>query len=136
MFSESFDLVVGADHRLAMRNAIDLDVELLRNERFLLHRGADLTNDEIDKLASVGIDIHQAHEVHSNCDLEAMVAGGFGIAVTPASSLRSDELQHFSHPALDLSRPVAVYAVSGRQRTREAAALLSQLRMRDWSATV
>ena len=34
MFTESFDLVVGSAHVLAARNAVELDVELIRDERF------------------------------------------------------------------------------------------------------
>lgn len=44
MFTESFDLVVGSEHALAVRNAIELDVELIREERFLLRSGAEMSS--------------------------------------------------------------------------------------------
>ena len=36
MFSETFDLVVGSSHRLAMSNELELNVELVRAEQFPL----------------------------------------------------------------------------------------------------
>ena len=133
MFTESFDLIVGAEHMLAKRNALELDVELIREERFLLHAGADLTDYEIERLGAAGLNLHQAQEVDSDRDLEALVTAGIGIGIAPANMLHSSGLQHLRYEALDLHRSVAVYAVAGRARSREAAALLNLLRGADWS---
>lgn len=133
MFVESFDLVVGVDHDLARRNSIELDVELLRNERYLFNRNVDLTDYERDVIVAAGVDLHSAHEVESDRDLEAMVAARFGVAVAPSKSLLGPNVHHLPYAAIDLHRSIAVYTVAGRQRSREAAALLNLLRGKDWS---
>jgi DNA-binding transcriptional LysR family regulator len=134
MFSESFDLVVGSEHALASRNALELDVELIREERFLLHSGAELTDYERQTLGAAGINISNAHEVDSSKDMETLVNAGFGIGVVPASALRSGNVQHLNFGGIDVRRTIAVYSVAGRPRSREAAALLNLLRGADWSA--
>ena len=134
MFTESFDLVVAQDHALAHRNAVELDVELFGEERFLLHGGADLTEAEVDRLSAAGINLHQAHEVESCVDLETLITAGFGVGVAPSTTVRSEALKHFRHGSLDLHRTVAIYTVAGRIRSREASALRNLLRGADWSA--
>lgn len=133
MFSETFDLVVGADHALAMRNEIDLDVELVREARFLMHAGADPVEVEAHQLQAAGINLDHAHEVDSDRDLEALVVAQFGLAIMPASAMRSSQVKHLTCSALDLRRTVAIYSVAGRPRSREASALLSLVRSADWS---
>lgn len=133
MFSESFDLVVGSEHVLAGRNAVDLDVELIHDAQFLLHSGAELTDYERQTLGAAGINIANAHEVDSSRDMETLVNAGFGIGVVPATALRLGNLQHINFDGLDLRRTIAVYSVAGRLRSRETAALLNLLRSTDWS---
>lgn len=133
MFNESFDLVVSPHHDLAMRNDLDLDVELLRESRFLIHKRHDPAEIQSSRVAEAGIPIADAHEVDCNRDLEALVVAGFGIAILPASAMRSDRVRHLSCATLDLRRTVAVYSVAGRQRSREAIALLNLVRSADWS---
>jgi DNA-binding transcriptional LysR family regulator len=135
MFSESFDLVVGADHALAKHHAVDLDVELIREEQFLLLSGADLTDYELERLGAAGISLGSAHEVDSDRDLEALLTAGFGIAVAPAHALRSETVLHLNLSGLDVQRTVAIYTVAGRPRSREVTALLNLLRGKDWSAS-
>ncbi len=133
MFSEAFDLVVGADHPLAMRNELDLDVELIRDVRFLVHPDTDLAEFEVGRLDSAGITLDHAHEVESDRDLEALVIAEFGVAIMPASAMNSARVRHLSCSGLDLRRTVAIYSVAGRARSREASALLSLVRSADWS---
>jgi DNA-binding transcriptional LysR family regulator len=130
MFTEAFDLVVANDHELARVNDLDLQVELVRSERLLVHSlqdGAELT---AASLQAAGIRIDEAHQVGCNRDLETMVAARFGVAILPASSFRSDA----PCPGLDLRRTVAVYSIAGRARSREATALLSLVRACDWTS--
>jgi DNA-binding transcriptional LysR family regulator len=134
MFTESFDLVVGNEHALASRNAIELDVELIRDERFLLHSGAELTDYERQTLGAAGVDVANAHEVDSTRDMETLVSAGFGIGVVPVTALRSGKVQHLNFSGIDVRRTIAIYSVAGRLRSREAAALLNLLRGADWSA--
>jgi DNA-binding transcriptional LysR family regulator len=134
MFSESFDLIVGADHAFAGRDTGELDVELIQSERFLLHSGDDLTEYECERLGAAGLDLHTAHEVNSARDLEALVVAGFGIAIAPSRLHRSAGIKHLDYAALDIQRSVAIYTVAGRLRSRETSALLSLLRCKDWSS--
>lgn len=133
MFTESFDLVVGAESRFAKRNDLELDVEVFKGARFLLHRALGVGEEDIQRLASVGIDVHNAHEIDSDSDLEALVAADFGVAISPATALRDRDIQHLRLPEIDLKRTVAVYTVAGRHRSREVAAMLNLLRGADWS---
>ncbi len=133
MFTEAFDLVVGADHPLAMRNDLDLDVELIRDTRFLVHAGTDIAEFETERLAASGISLDHAHEVDSDRDLEALVIAEFGVAIMPASAMNSVRIRHLACSALNLQRTVAIYSVAGRARSREASALLMLVRSADWS---
>lgn len=136
MFSESFGLMVGNGHALAMRNDVELDVELIREEQFLLFSGLDLTDYERERLNNAGVNLNSAHEVDSSQDLEALVSAGFGIAVAPKHALRTTSGLPLNLPSLDLQRTVAVYTVAGRPRPREAAAFLNLLRCKDWNRDV
>ncbi|WP_353217754.1 LysR family transcriptional regulator [Sandarakinorhabdus sp.] len=134
MFSEAFDLVVGADHPLAMRNDLDLDVELIRDQRFLVHAGTDIAEFEAERLCAAGVNLDNAHEVDSDRDLEALVIAEFGIAIMPASAMNAARIRHINCSGLDLRRTVAIYSVAGRARSREASALLNLVRSADWSS--
>ena len=133
MFSEAFDLVVGASHPLAMHNELDLDVELVREARILIHADPDMAEFETERLDAAGISLAHAHEVDSDRDLEALVVAEFGVAIMPASAMNSSRVRHLACSALDLRRTVAIYSVAGRPRSREAAALLALVRSADWS---
>ncbi len=133
MFTESFDLVVGAGHELAVRNELELDVELVRGARFLVQMGADLSDDQISRLAEFGITLRNAHQVDTDRDLAALLEANFGVAIAPASALRLKTLRHLSFAGLDLRRTVAIYTVAGRPRTPEATTLINLLRAADWT---
>ncbi len=133
MFSEAFDLVVGAAHPLAMRNELDLDIELIRDARFLVHADTDMAEFETGCLDASGICLDHAHEIDSDRDLEALVVAEFGVAIMPASAMNSTRVRHLACAALDLRRTVALYSVAGRARSREASALLNLVRSADWS---
>jgi DNA-binding transcriptional LysR family regulator len=133
MFSESFDLVVSTNHELAMRNELELDVELIRDVRFLVHADADQAELQRARLDAVSINLDDAHQVDSDRDLEALVIASFGVAILPASALHSSRVKRVRCSALDLRRTVAVYSVAGRPRSRETSALLNLVRSADWS---
>lgn len=136
MFNESFGLVVSRDHELARTNDIELDVDLIREERFLLHSALDASAEDIARLGAAGINIANAHEVDSVEDLEAMVSANFGVAIAPETTLRGVRVRHLQCQALDLHRSVAIYTVAGRPRSREVATLLNLLRGADWTAAI
>ena len=136
MFTEAFDLVVGSGHSLAQRNAMDLEVELIRASRLFVGAGMDRAEIDHQMLNAAGITLADAHEVDSAHDLEALVIAEFGVAIVPASMLKSSRLTHLTCSALDLKRTVAVYSVAGRPRSREATALLNLVRSADWSMSL
>ncbi|RST31264.1 LysR family transcriptional regulator [Sphingomonas ginkgonis] len=133
MFTEAFDLVVGADHELAQRDCPDLDVELVKESRFLHYAGCDPAELRPEQVTGRGIRYDAVHEVDSVRDLEALVVAKFGLAIVPASAMQSPRVRHLHCSALDLTRTVAIYSVAGRQRSREGGALLNLLRSTDWS---
>jgi DNA-binding transcriptional LysR family regulator len=136
MFSETFDLVVGAAHQLAMSNQMELDVELVQGEQFLVHKGTDPAEFDAGKLDQAGISLDNAHQVDSARDLEALVVAQFGVALVWGSALHSREVKHLNLSALDLKRTVAIYSAAGRQRSREAAAFLNLIRSTDWLSLI
>jgi DNA-binding transcriptional LysR family regulator len=136
MFSETFDLIVGHDHPLAMRNELDLDDELIRKERFLVLSGLDLTDYERECIGAAGVNLTNAHEVDSSRDMEEMVVAGLGIAIAPKHVLRAPTVKHLCLGALDLERTVAIFTVAGRPRSRETSAFLNLLKGKDWAKPV
>ena len=126
MFTESFDIVGNAD-------PMDLTVEVFRNHRLLDFSGADEFDCPRHELAAAGIAIDEAHMLESLRDLEALAVAGLGAAVVPASTLRRSRLKRARSP-FNAERKIAVYSVAGRQRSKEASALLNLLRATDWEA--
>lgn len=133
MFEESFGLLVGRDHQLAMRNDIDLDVELIKEARLLVSAEHDHAEMDTAALRRAGISLDHAHEVDSVRDLEALVVAKLGVAILPVSTLRSSRVVQINCSAINIGRTVAVYSVSGRPRSREVSALLNLVRSTDWS---
>jgi DNA-binding transcriptional LysR family regulator len=132
MFKESFGILVGANHKLAEHDMPELDVALIREERLLrlAHFGDE--NVAIERLGVLGLSGDNVVELHCSRDLERLVADGFGVAVMPASTIRNRQVRHLSCAAIGVERTVAVYSVAGRQRSKEAAALLNLVRAIDW----
>jgi DNA-binding transcriptional LysR family regulator len=136
MFTESFDFVVSADHELALRNELEIDVELIKDVRFLVHGECDPAELNRARLDAAGIDLDQAHMVDCARDLEALVIARFGVAILPTSTMKAARIRHVRCSSLDLRRTVAIYSVAGRARSREASALLNLIRAADWASLV
>jgi DNA-binding transcriptional LysR family regulator len=132
MFTESFGIIVGAAHKLAEHDLPELDIALIKEERLLRFAQSDPSDWDSERLASAGIDCDNIHEVNCSRDLEKLIAGGFGVAILPASTIRSRNIRHIRCAAIGIERTVAIYSVAGRQRSREASALLNLLRAADW----
>ena len=132
MFSESFEIVVGSGHRLAMLNESEISMEALRNETFLVHNHSEMAEEEANGLINRGITLDRAHHVDSDSDLATLVESNVGIALAPASMLRKSRLARFRLNDIDLRRTVSVYGIAGRQRTPEVSALLNLIRTIDW----
>lgn len=131
LFSEPFELIVGRDHRLAGRNAID--VPQLAGEQFILQDDLEVGDELVRRLRECGVAVDGAHRLSTDEDLIALVEGNLGVAIVPSSSARSDRLRRISLHGLDLTRTVAVYGVAGRRRSPVATTLLNLVRAADWS---
>ena len=136
MFSEAFDLVVGAEHDLAGHADVELTVELVRDARFLVHTGIDACEFEADRLENSGLEFENAHRVDCARDLEALIVAKFGVTLMPASSMHSTRLRHIRLREIDLRRTVAIYCVAGRARSREAGVFLNLVRSSDWQTAI
>lgn len=133
MLTESYDLVVGADHPLTRRNAEKLDFEMARLQRYLVLRGCTIPMPQLD---SAGISLAHAHHVECARDMEEMIVANFGVAILPESTMRTDQTRHIPFNELGLRRTVAIHSVSGRPRGREVGVLLNLVRATDWRAAL
>jgi DNA-binding transcriptional LysR family regulator len=136
IFSESFEMFVGMNHRLATRNAPDITLSDLLDETFLLQSDSETAEEETRQLAAAGVSMERAHLVDSDSDLAALVEANMGVALAPKSSLRGGAFVRHMTPNIDLRRTVTLYTVQGRTRSPEAGAFISQLRAHAWEEAV
>ncbi|HJP69342.1 MAG TPA: LysR family transcriptional regulator [Sphingomicrobium sp.] len=130
LFTEDFQLVVNADHRLADQDGIDLGD--LRSEQ-LLSRGYCEHGSHLNTaLREHGVDVDHCHEISSERDLIALLEAGIGIAVVPDTSRIPQTLKRTAIQGLDARRTVNLYGVAGRERTAVASAIMRMLRGTDW----
>lgn len=132
MFNENFDLLVAPTHRLAARNAPEIQLESLLGETFLLQSDSETAEEEARRLENAGISLERTHMVDSDGDIAALVEANIGVALAPRSALRDFGFVRHMAPNIDLRRTVAIYTVAGRPRSPEAATLLSQIRAMEW----
>jgi DNA-binding transcriptional LysR family regulator len=130
MFTEAFAVAVGHRHKFLAGDLPELDVEIVREERLLRY---PLSGPEWETQIA-GIDWDSVDEVMCSRDLERLIAEGLGVAILPPSALRSAGVRHLPLTTGGLERTIHIYSVAGRQRSREAAALLNLLRATDWEA--
>lgn len=128
MFTEHFEIV--ASHG---DEPVELSVEIFQTSRFIHFSGADDCDFPRSGLIALGVSVDDAHQMDSMRDMESLLAAGFGAAVIPASVLRKAGLKRSRCP-IEADRTIAAYSVAGRQRSKEASALLNLLRATDWEA--
>src|SRR5262245_1384228 len=131
LFTEQFQLLVNAQHRLASQAVVE--IAHLRQERFL--RSAHC--ERAEKLASLlrghELDPSNGHELTSERDLIALLEADLGVAFAPRSMACPATLKRASVSGVELDRSVYLYGVAGRERTAVASAVLKMLRAADWS---
>ncbi len=132
IFSESFEMLIGPNHRLATRNAPDITLSDVLEETFLLQSDSETAEEEARQLEAAGICMERAHRVDSDGDLAALVEANIGIALAPKSALRGGGFVRHMTPNVDLRRAVTLYTVQGRARSAEAGAMISQIRAQQW----
>ena len=130
LFTETFDLVVSREHRLAGHDMIepdDLRAEQLLGRSYCEHSGRIAAS-----LREHGVDIDHGHEISSERDLIELVEADIGIAMMPRTSPVPESLKRAAVAGLDARRTVSLYGVAGRQRTAVANAVMRMLRGADW----
>lgn len=132
LFTEAFGLVVPRQHPLAMTN--DLTLAKIAQSRILPRSYCEQAGELSRILVAHGIAQDFQDAIASDHDLMALIAANVGISIMPASSVGSDALHFVAVGDLELSRTVVLYAVSGRQRSPSATALMRLLRSADWPA--
>jgi DNA-binding transcriptional LysR family regulator len=131
LFTDDFILLVNAQHRLARQSSIEL--EELREERLLLRTYCEHAEATAALLRGRGLDVDHSFQVTSESDLISMLASDLGVAIVPSSTSFPGTLARVTIAGLDLSRPVHLYGVAGRQRTAVAGLVMKMLRAADWS---
>ena len=131
LFTEDFILLVNAQHRLAHLPSVAL--QELREERLLLRTYCEHAEPTAMLLRTHGLDVDHCYQITSESDLMSMLASGLGVAIVPRSTSSPDTLARVMIDGLELSRPVHLYGVAGRQRTAVAALVMKMLRSADWS---
>lgn len=131
LFTEKFQLLVNAMHRLASLTSIN--VEDLRQERFLRSAHCERTEKLAALLRSYDLDLDNGHDLTSEQDLITLIEADFGVAFVPCSMQYPETLKQAPVIGIELDRSVYLYGVAGRQRTAVASAVVKMLRAADWS---
>ena len=130
LFTEDFQLVVSARHRLAEHDSIEFDD--LRSEQLLSRAYCEHTSRLNASLREHGVDVDHCHEISSERDLIALLEADIGFAVIPDTSPIPQTLKRALVEGLDARRTVNLYGVAGRERTAVASAVMRMLRGADW----
>ena len=134
LFSEQFDLVLNAKHRLANRGA--LEIEELRQERLLTRTYCEHAGEIAELLRSAELNVERTHDLTCERDLMQLLEADFGIAIVPSSSSRPPTLVRASIVGLDLRRTIYLCGVAGRERTPVASAAVKLLRAYNWGRSL
>ena len=131
LFTEPHDLVVQHRHALSNREVVDLSD--LRSERLIVRPYCEQWQDWLAQLEANGIDARHCHEVSNDRDAVSLLEAGFGVGLLPRS-VRVDASLRRIALRKPIERPIAIYAIAGRQRSMALSSLLNLLRSADWSA--
>jgi len=131
LFTERFQLLVNAGHRLATHASVN--IEDLRQERFLRSAHCERAEKLAALMLSHDLDLANGHELTSERDLIALLEADFGVAFAPRSIACPKTLKQAAVDGVELDRSVYLYGVAGRERTAVASAVLKMLRAADWS---
>jgi DNA-binding transcriptional LysR family regulator len=132
LFTEPFVAVVGAKHILAGTRQVqcaDLAAHCLLGRPY-----CEMMDQLTEFFRDYDLGWSGRHEVVCEEDLTQLVGAGLGVGILPHSTACVAGLPQIEIAELTIARPVSLFAVSGRERTTPAAALVKLLRARDWSA--
>jgi DNA-binding transcriptional LysR family regulator len=131
LFTEGFQLIVNAGHRLADRPFID--IADLRQERFLGRPYCEQAERLAALLRNNGIELDRGYDIASEHDLMALLHANVGVAIVPHSIAIPDALRRVAVNGLDLRRVVQLHGIAGRPGGALAAEVMRSLRAADWS---
>lgn len=133
LFTEPYRLVVGKENPIAASPSVR--PEDLAKERHLYRTYCESREELQHFFDARNIKLEVSHKVVDEHDLIALLAANLGYVLAPPTSVQhSDAVRLIDVEGLDVTRTVSVYAVSGRQRSSAATALIKSLRAADWSA--
>ncbi|MGY3487097.1 DNA-binding transcriptional LysR family regulator [Bradyrhizobium sp. USDA 4011] len=130
LFTEDFQLVTSALHRLAGRDSVE--IEDLRSEQLLSRAYCELASRLNASLREHGVEVDHCHEISSERDLIALLEADIGVAILPDTSPIPQTLKRAAVDGLDARRTVNLYGVAGRERTAVASAVMRMLRGANW----
>src|SRR6516162_6978551 len=130
LFTEDFQLVVSAHHRLAGRQGIEIDE--LRSEQLLSRGYCEGVSRLNAALREHGMDVDHCHEISSERDLIERLWDPRGVRNKSDAEIGLQQLKRAPVGGLDARRTVNLYGVAGRERTAVASAVMRMLRGADW----
>jgi DNA-binding transcriptional LysR family regulator len=132
LFTERFELAVPKGHSLAMRNSLLLSQ--LGQIRLLPRSYCEQWPKLSGILAAHGLALDFQDCIASEHDLMALLSANVGVSFAPQTTLTTEGLRLVHVQDLELTRPVVLYAVAGRQRSAAATGLQRLLRSANWPA--
>jgi DNA-binding transcriptional LysR family regulator len=130
LFTEDFQLVTHALHRLAGQPNIEFDD--LRSEQLLSRAYCEHASRVEASLQEHGVDVRHGHQVSCERDLIALLEADIGVAMLPDTSPIPPTLKRAPLDSFDVRRTINLYGVAGRERTAVASAVMRLLRGADW----
>lgn len=134
LYEQHFGLLMNGHHRLSGRNRIE--VAELKGERLLSRAHCPLCDKILAMLKDLGDERASKLEVPAVDDLPQLVHSNLGVGIWPVSRKLNGDFLLSQIQGMDMSRWIHVHTVFGRRLSPGAAALVSLLRARDWSAAV
>jgi|SRR5271166_1048997 len=131
LFDEGFRLICGRTHKLA--NSASVSFDDVREERFVLPRHGEHCEQLAAWLQKAKVRLETSHEACSDADMQALVAGGFGVAIAPSNLSLRDGVVSMLVEGLDFRRTVFLFAAAHRPRPAPASMLTNMLRAANWA---
>ncbi|PNG25271.1 LysR family transcriptional regulator [Methylocella silvestris] len=128
LFSERFDLVVAASRAPPGGGAL----ADFAAERLLTRPYCELADAWLEFSREHEITFGGEHAMVCDADLMQLVGEGLGVAILPKSTPCPEGVIRIAVADLDLKRTLYLYAVAGRERDVQTAALMNLLRARAW----
>ena len=131
LFVDPYVLMAGNENPIT-RNA-EITATALSKQHMLCRTYCEHSDHITEFLDTQGLAGLLLHRIVAEDDLSNLLQAGFGVAIAPASSVTTPNVQRRRIQGLKLDRTVSVYSVTGRQRSTAASTFIKMLRAADWS---